>query len=477
MRSLLEYRGIFKGVLDNLNIKGDSAEILRQLFAYSAYINEVENAVYLREASIEKAALMNSKIQHCINEMYSVYRGLCPRAVLRITPTRIMSLSRFSKVTSSNSFGVFYLGYLDNNKDEFIYSSSTLMPNETYTIICALAKQTHSGTYTFNKDDFFVNFTEPNLSNDILITSEGQEYSVTRLFSDHIMNGKVFDLTLPDFGSRLYLLNSNVGDESSTIINASYLKYSLLDTYNTTELERLAVKGAKTEAFPEGWLDKMGYPEETKPGIVYLPETSRDTIGTIHYKAYRERFTSSLFRSNDDIGALLEATYPEKIVTNGTSIKIHKDDNNEESMYLYYIPENDRELDENEIENFKNVRSPYYVKDDKLEIVKGKKYSIKLLLNVVLYRPGTIEEDVRNILEEYKNKFGIDLREIPGGINTELEELRSSISKISNVRWINEISLDFIDNLGNPVSDLNRIDPETSYFSDIEPTIITSFES
>jgi len=34
---------------------------------------------------------------------------------------------------------------------------------------------------------------------------EDQYVSVTRIFADHIMNRSVFDMTIPSFGSRLYL--------------------------------------------------------------------------------------------------------------------------------------------------------------------------------------------------------------------------------------------------------------------------------
>ena len=75
MRTLQDYISIYREVAQNLGIGGDSVEVLVQLLANASYINEVENISYVQEASLERATLENSKIQHCMNNMYSVFRG------------------------------------------------------------------------------------------------------------------------------------------------------------------------------------------------------------------------------------------------------------------------------------------------------------------------------------------------------------------------------------------------------------------
>lgn len=511
MKSLQDYKNLFQNILNNLEIKGDSAEILKQLFAQATYISEVEHVEYVQEASIEKAVLLNSKIQHCMNEMYSVYRGQCPRVILKIKPTKILELEIFSKIITSNNFAVYYLGYyseddltgegenqqnLDTPKagGKFIYSDVTIYPSvdenddKTYTIIGALAKEVSSAEVTANQD--FITFLDTDLSNDVIVylrDSAGSTYqktAITRNFSDHVLSNKIFDLTTTDFGSRLFLINSEAADsttglpDGSKLLLATYLKYSLLSTYNNSELERLTMKGATLVPFDENWIDSMGYPDETKPGVIYLPESPRDGIGTIHYKAYRERFTSSLFRSNNDIGALLESTFPDKIATNGTSTKTETENRDGiiiSNLHVYYIPEGGRLSDE-EIEEFKTERSPYYVEGD-LIIEPGVGLTIDMTLDVVLFRPGTIDYEVQDLVRQYENKFGVDFSEIPGEKNIELEELKTNISKISNVRWINGITLNIYDEDGNKLSDdeIAALNLEKTYYSSINCTTKTSY--
>ena len=91
MKSLQDYRDLYRSIASNLNLQGDSVEVLVQMLANASYISEVENVAYVQEASLEKAVLMNSKIQHCMNDMYSVFRGSCPRVILRFHPTKYFS--------------------------------------------------------------------------------------------------------------------------------------------------------------------------------------------------------------------------------------------------------------------------------------------------------------------------------------------------------------------------------------------------
>ena len=72
MRSLQDYRDMYADIASRNNITGDSVELLVQLLANASYISEVENISYVQEASLEKSVLVNSKIQHCMDIMYSV---------------------------------------------------------------------------------------------------------------------------------------------------------------------------------------------------------------------------------------------------------------------------------------------------------------------------------------------------------------------------------------------------------------------
>ena len=107
MRTLQNYRDIYSEIASNLGFRGDSVELLVQLLSSASYMGEVENIAYMQEASIERASLLNSKIQHCIDLMYSVFRGLCPRMILNIRPTKYFSLNLFDELVTSNNFKVY----------------------------------------------------------------------------------------------------------------------------------------------------------------------------------------------------------------------------------------------------------------------------------------------------------------------------------------------------------------------------------
>ncbi len=64
----------------------------------------------MQEASLERAGLMNSKIQHCVNNMYSVFRGSCPRVLLHVRPTKYQVFKPYQEIASSINFKVYYLG-------------------------------------------------------------------------------------------------------------------------------------------------------------------------------------------------------------------------------------------------------------------------------------------------------------------------------------------------------------------------------
>lgn len=123
MNNLKTYIQRYDKIIKNLGYTGASAEILRQLLANASYINEVEHASYMVESSLEKATLLNSKIQHCVDLMYSVFRGSCPRIIFKIKPNKYTTLRPYDKLISSNNFDVIYLDYYKSS-DEVDGSSS-----------------------------------------------------------------------------------------------------------------------------------------------------------------------------------------------------------------------------------------------------------------------------------------------------------------------------------------------------------------
>lgn len=464
MRSLQDYRNIYREIADNLNLQGASVELLVQFLSQASYISEVQNISYVEEASLEKATLMNSKIEHCMDEMYSVFRGTCPRVIMSIKPSKYMTYNPFDELISSNSFKVYYLGYfngksINNNstgtssvaiEDGFIYRPISMVPGDTYIIIGLLASEVIDKDWTINDSNtYYVQTEENGLSNDMWVKINGDFFDSTRVFTDHIERSEVFDLTIPGYGSRLYVANilkDNGGNPiktpANTGVSARYYKLSNISDYNLSEIKKINLKGAEFISFEEEFLNR-GY-AELVPGLIVLNSIQPDTISTIHYKANRDRYMNSLFRSNTDIGRDLQEMYPNKVMLDGTSYKFEtKDDSDYSKLIISYVPVNRNNLlTTEEINDYTTKRAAYYV-TPYIEVNPGRCITVYFNIDLELYQPDL--EDVGNkinslLVSEYGNKFGIELK------SKDVEyEIRSLISKISNVKMIKEFSIDYID--------------------------------
>lgn len=485
MRSLQDYIDIYNNIAKNLNLQGDSVEVLTQMLANASYISEVENIAYAQEASLEKATLVNSKIQHCMNDMYSVFRGSCPRVIIKFKPTKYFSFNVFDEIVSSNTFKVYYLGYYSDkgtttystgmqtvsNIEGFIYSPITIPPaindEDTYTIVGLLAKETVNKTWSLDQNNtYYVNCLEENLSSDLWVKVNDNYFDATREFSDHILNGNIFDLTIPSFGSRLYvadifkdpslsLQREEQQTPANTKIEAFYFKYSELSSYSESELKKISIKGGELVSFDSSWLSERGY-EEISTGISCLSEVPRDEVITIHYKANRDRYVNSILRSNSDIGVVLEEMYPTKVKSGGTSYVFNTEGDNS-YIDIYYVPySNNNLLTESEIQDFINTRTAYYITDT-IRVTKGSQYTAIFSIDLELYQNSNVDEEVKDILLSYGDKFNINLEE-------SMEEIKSLISKISNVKKIVGIDVIYTGEDGQTIEEVDTIDRRTSYF-------------
>ena len=384
MNSKQDYINIYRKIATGLDLYGDSAELLIQLLAESTYISEVEHVVYMQEASLEKASLLNSKIQHCMNDMYSVFRGSCPRVIFKFTPTKYFDLKPFDELVVGNGFKVYYLGYYDPSSEDkvtpgmesvalmngFVYGPKIIPPSlsgeDEYIVIGLIAKETSSiDISTVESNTYYVENLAEDLSQDCWVKIGGQYWSVTREFSKHITESQVFDMTLPSFGSRLYVADilrsgayqrSGISVQANLRVQGFWYIYSLLESYNQAELKKLVIKGTVPKNFGSPF---QGF-TEVSPGLILIPESSRDTVSTIHYKANRDRYVNSIIRTNSDIGTILEEAYPENVKVGGTSYQFSSLRLGS-SLTLYYVPQDPKSLlTDAQIEEFRNNKKAYY---------------------------------------------------------------------------------------------------------------------
>ena len=450
MRALQDYKNIYREIATNLGLQGDSVEMIVQLLSYASYIEENENIVYAQESSLEKATLMNSKIQLCMNEMYSVFRGQCPRVVLRFKPRKYFSFQPFDVLVSSNNFKIYYLGYTSDKESiaegmrsvisdlgvSCVYGGKTVNPGDSeLEVIGLLAPETVNIGWTLdNSNLYYVDCTEENLSNDMYASVDGAPKDVTRNFSEHVLRDYLFDLTLTSFGSRLYTGKM----DPSTTISATYFKFSQLSDYNESELKKINIKGAEMISFPDS---KWQSTEEIVPGVVLLDATRRDGLNTIHYKAYKDRFVNTIIRSNSDIGVVLEEMYPEKVRSTNYEFNYTTE---QSDLTIYYVPQDTRNpLTPSEISKFIQDRRAYYV-TDQITIQPGAVYNAVISVDLELYENTSVDVEVATILESYGKKFSINLEE-------EKEAIQTLLSKISNINKVSNLSITYIDQSGNEV--------------------------
>ena len=472
MNSKQDYINIYRKIATGLDLYGDSAELLIQLLAESTYISEVEHVVYMQEASLEKASLLNSKIQHCMNDMYSVFRGSCPRVIFKFTPTKYFDLKPFDELVVGNGFKVYYLGYYDPSSEDkvtpgmesvalmngFVYGPKIIPPSlsgeDEYIVIGLIAKETSSiDISTVESNTYYVENLAEDLSQDCWVKIGGQYWSVTREFSKHITESQVFDMTLPSFGSRLYVADilrsgayqrSGISVQANLRVQGFWYIYSLLESYNQAELKKLVIKGTVPKNFGSPF---QGF-SEVSPGLILVPESSRDTVSTIHYKANRDRYVNSIIRTNSDIGTILEEAYPKNIKTGGTSYQFFTGSSGS-GLRIYYVPQDETKiLTDAQISEFRESRAGYYVTSN-LMIQPGHKYTAVFNLDLELYYSESIDSSVSDLLSVYAYKFGMNLEE-------KSDEIKGLINKISNVKQISGFYISYLSESGSLLDEENK---------------------
>lgn len=526
MRSLQDYRNIYREIAQSLGYRGDSVELLVQLLANATYIEEVENITYMQEASLERATLMNSKIQHCVNEMYSVYRGSCPRVLLHVRPTKYQVFKPYQEIASSSNFKVYYLGSISEADMASIVSGWTegmeplgisegiknniltvnpILP-DTYYIYGFIAETKVQKEYTIDENNpYYFDIPETGLSNDMYVevAKSGQNagdlenwrnFQVTRIFSEHVL-GKlnpsteeleeaIYDLTIPGFGSRLYFPESL---ELSDKVRATYYKLSYLESFQENELKRISLKGMEIIPFsyedflyPHDIQVENIYPKQERfydiedkkdnGGLIIIPETPREELQSIHYNASRDRYINSIVRSNTDMGRLLEQMYPENVRTNGTTCSY-----NNKNVTIWYIPRNGSNLlNSDQILAFTEKHKAYYI-SSRIEVRRAQEIRKVLTIDIELYRTAeNLETKVEEIINPYQYKFGVDFSNTDDesgeskNNNEVINEIISTLSKIPEVRLIKNIGV-------RSMGDIDEYNTNgTPYYYSIEVVINSS---
>ena len=132
------------------------------------------------------------------------------------------------------------------------------------------------------------------------------------------------------------------------------------------------------------------------------------------------------------------------------------------NIQIYYVPYNNSNLlTSTEIQNFISTRSSYYV-TDLIDVIKGSQYTAVFSIDLELFQSSNVDNEVREILESYGEQFNINLDE-------KLEEIKSLISKISNVKQILGIDIIYTSEDGTQLTEERKSEVlsnlDKSYFS------------
>ena len=111
-----------------------------------------------------------------------------------------------------------------------------------------------------------------------------------------------------------------------------------------------------------------------------------------------------------------------------------------------------------EIQEFKNLRSSYYVTND-ISVKRGNLYKAVFTIKAEVYQNISIDDKVEEILNNYKYTFDLDLE-------SKKDEITALLNKISNVKQITDLSITYTSELGDVVSwETIKNNLEVSYFN------------
>lgn len=474
MNSVTQKVEKLRSIASSLGLQGESVEAIIQMLGYALHTSEVEHIAYTQEASLERATEVNSKIQHCVNMMYSVFRGSNPRVIITFSPQKRFTFNPGDLVAKTSTFSAYYLGYWDESEGEFIESGITIYPgglSYTKTILCVLSQYELTDTWKIDTGNLFYHTVQKardrqfaKLSSDFVLfisdTQDGEytQLRTTRRFSEHERQGYFFDLTLPGFGINIYYPNKYEGlinrrsEYSDKWLKIKVQEEMSLSDINPGDLENLVISGSVPVEIPEDVLkafdseDRISHADK---GLLYIYESGHDSMESIHYLANKNRYSGSYLATNSDLSFLLAETFPNKIrQTDGVICKFDEGSND---IVLYYIPTNaSLEITGSEKNRFIGEQSAYYVTKN-IDIRRASRYNAKVTLNLDLYAINNLSDEIDEILKKYQYKFGVDLGNSENQTPDYLE-IKSLISKIDEVKYISDMEITYTDTDGDEIS-------------------------
>lgn len=431
MKNLKEIESQFREIATSNNLTGDSTELIIKLLAYNNYESSISARISLLESLPNRAVNENSKIEHAVNNMYSVYRGKNAQLSVKARVTGTLSLKRLQEVYS-DKYNKFYYSHLVTDTGETIVGDYDLIYGQTYTLFLIKGEEVLTETLSVDTDNLYLLETvSSNVSEDYILRESidsSVDLKLTKSFSTHIDSdinpdeeSLIMDLTLPSYGVRFY--SSGEGFNSSLNYNLTYIPY-YNEEINSSLLNRMVIEGVE--------LDYTSLSIESP--------IERESLKNLLYNLSKRTELQSRVRSNSDVLDQFKSMFSYKI----KDCALGGYDYNSDILSIYYIPllsdtlegESSKfELTENDKSLYKEKLMYYVTKDIQLLPLYDFSSAIDLFISLELVVDSKIDiSEISSYLKDMEYSLGqsFDIDMFRGYVNN-LEGIRYSIIEVKDI--------------------------------------------
>lgn len=487
MKTYSEILQDLQDIQNELKLEGDAVEINKRIAAYVYYHTQIDITNAIRESSINSAYLMNSKIEHCMDNMYSVFRGTNPILTLNLILNAELGYDKFDLVYNSNTFKL-YAREVISQHPTLPNGAGELTPIQIQLIVSSSDKIVYSPgkdarILSDRKWPYYIDIKldderlASNLSEHLFIYRQEnendakEEVSWTRIFTEHassaISDEQLFVLTIPDYGIRVYkkgYFDYNIDKN----LHFEIIPYTTIDDINLLDFSKITIPEGTLKSPAGLTIDQLPDPNDTTDleqvinidetgnliesidntdlyQMILSPNIERQNTATLAYQSNFSGKSSNTMISNNDILFLFSETFIDRVLSCNFELDLESS-----SIVIYYVPNPDANaITATEKSDFINKYDKYGIANNMLAIQEGNRLTRTVTLEYVSDGLTDITEQANNIINSYNNILGQTLNQ---------RELEGQFSKLQGVSYISNLSVSGL----NP--DETEVLPKDSYY-------------
>lgn len=419
-KSLADIEKEFREIALSQNITGDSVEAIIKMLSYNRYeaMTSVDNT--LLEMNADTAVNRNSQISHAEDQMYSLGRGVNSKLKVMATVTGNVNINKYENVYSDRENNLFFLSAKLNGED--IQGGYNFMYGQTYELTLIKADKIYEEIISVGSDNkYMIELLDSSISETYTLKDDVDEIPTIKDFGTHIDSSielenvaykpLAFDLTIPDYGLRVYAPDSN-GFNPSVNYSLKYVKF-MDESIEIDNSNKLTIPGFKLDL----------------NSIKIVHRVPRESSSNFLYNIRREMVTQSRVRSNEDPVNLFKKYFPLDI----KDASMNAYDLVEDKITINYIPILSNDLIEpfDDVSQIDNIEMEvylsklmYYVTKNIVQIPIRDSQAIKLGMDLSIVISEVIDtQEVIKVVSQYEYKLGKkflkdefmgDINDIPG---------------------------------------------------------------